>query len=256
MDEDNRQAVLDSESGISAPRPLLTVVLPCFNEEENVRRIPEELVPVLQEIGAPYEIVLVDDGSVDNTVAVAENLRLPELKIIRHASNKGLGEAIKTAFANTAGEIVVTLDADFSFHPRLIIPLFQRFQKNDVDLVIGSPALAGIRENVPFYRMFISRCANEIYKIVFNRPVTAISQILRIYRTDDVKNLTIEAAGFDIFAEILFKLIVVQNKRFAEIPAPFTNRLYGISKLDYRKETARHLKLLLKMIAWKIKNLL
>ncbi len=235
-------------------KPALTVILPCHNEEENIKRIPTELIPVLKEAGLVYEIIVVDDGCTDNTVFTAQNLNIPQLKILRHEKNKGLGEAIKTGFANTNGDIVITLDADFTFHPRLIIPLLERFKKNDVDLVVGSPKLAGIYESIPFYRLFISRGANLVYRFLFNKPVTAISQILRLYRAEDIKNLKIDAIGFDVCAEILFKLIVVQNKRFAEIPAPFSARIYGVSKLDYKKETVRHMKLLFKIIKWKIDN--
>lgn len=230
----------------------LSVILPCYNEEENVKRIPAELIPVLKETGMDYEIIVVDDGCADNTASAAQSLNIPQLKIVRHQKNKGLGEAIKTGFANAGGDLTITLDTDFTFHPRLIIPLLERFKKNDVDLVIGSPELAGIYENVPFYRLIISKCANLIYRFLFNKPVTAISQILRVYKTEDIKDLKINATGFDVFAEILFKLVVVRQKRFAEIPAPLTVRIYGVSKLNYKKEIIKHAKLVLKIIWWKI----
>ena len=235
-------------------KPILTVILPCYNEEENIKRIPGELMPILRETGMDCEIIIIDDGCTDNTVSIARNLNIPQLKIIQHGKNKGLGEAIKTGFANVSGDIVITLDADFTFHPGLIIPLLERFKKNDVDLVIGSPKLTGLYENVPFYRIIMSKGANLVYGFLFNKPVTAISQILRLYRAKDIKGLKIDTTGFDVFAEILFKLVVVQNKRFAEIPAPLSSRIYGVSKLDYKKETIRHLRLLLKIAKWRIGN--
>jgi len=246
---------LGKDSSFGCTRPDLTIILPCHNEEENVRRIPAELMPVLKEIGMAYEIIIIDDGCVDNTVSVAKSLNIPQLKIIRHEKNRGLGEAIKTGFANALGDMVITLDADFTFHPKLIISLLERFRKGDVDLVIGSPKLAGLYQSIPFHRLLISKCANSIYGFLFHKPITAISQIIRLYRTKDVKNLPIDATGFDVFAEILFKLVVIQNKNFAEIPAPFSARIYGVSKLDYKKETIRHLKLLFKIIKWRMGNI-
>jgi len=233
----------------------LSVVLPCYNEEENVHRISSELVPELNKLGISYEILLIDDGSTDNTAAFAERLSLPQLRIISHGKNKGLGEAIKTGFKNVKYDLTITLDADFSFRPELIDVLLKRYSLGDVDLVIGSPKLARHHEELTFVRLFISKSALYIYRVLFGKPVTSVNQILRLYKTRDVRNLEIDAKGFDVFAEVLFKLLVLEEKRYAEVPAAMIVRMYGQSKINYYTEMVRHFKLILKIFKWHLKKL-
>lgn len=241
MDEENKK--ISSASGLS-------VVIPCYNEEENIHRIPKELVPELDKLGIDYEILVIDDGSSDNTVAFAENLQISRLKIIKHEKNLGLGEAIKTGFRNVSRELIITLDADFSFRPELILLLLKRYEKGDVDLVIGSPKLAKHHEELTFFAWFVSKAAIYVYRALFGRELTSVNQILRLYQAKDVKNLEIDARGFEVFAEILFRLVVLCNKRFAEIPAAMVRRQYGMSKLNYQLELLRHLKLIVKILKW------
>lgn len=233
--------------------PSLSVILPCYNEEDNIHRIAEELVPELEKSGLDYEILLVDDGSSDNTLTFAQNLNLPRFKILKHEINLGLGEAIKTGFRNASRDLIVTLDADFSFRPETIFLLLERYKKGDVDLVIGSPKLAKHHEELTLFAWLISKVALNVYKVLFGKPLTSVNQILRLYQTKDVKNLEIDARGFEVFAEILFRLIVLENKNFAEIPAAMVKRRYGVSKLNYQVEFLRHLKLVIKILKWQTK---
>ncbi|MFA5133278.1 MAG: glycosyltransferase family 2 protein [Patescibacteria group bacterium] len=230
----------------------LTVVLPCYNEEENIHRIPKELIPELEKLGMEYEILLIDDGSADQTVVLAENLKLPQLKIIKHGKNKGLGEAIKSGFRNANSDLLVTLDADFSFRPEIISLLIKRYNEGGVDLVIGSPKLAKHHEEITFFRWFVSKAALYVYRVLFGKPVTSVNQILRLYQTKDVKGMEIDARGFDVFAEVLYRLIVLKKKKFAEIPAAMVVRKFGVSKLNYKLEMLRHMRLIYKILKWKI----
>jgi len=232
----------------------ISVILPCYNEEENVARIPEVLIPELAVLSCNYEIVLIDDGSRDKTLEAARGLNISQLKIIEHEKNRGVGAAFRTAFQNLNSDLAVVLDADFTFHPRYIKDLLSRYEKGDVDFVGGSPRLAKYGKEIKWWRTLISKIANIVYAVLFSRKVTAASQFFRLYRTADLKDLNLETSGFDISVEILFKLLS-SGKRYAEIPAPLTARQFGESKLNYKKEMFRHFKLLFKIIGWKIKNL-
>ncbi|HEY4527465.1 MAG TPA: hypothetical protein VJL09_00280, partial [Candidatus Paceibacterota bacterium] len=83
---------------------------------------------------------------------------------------------------------------------------------------------------------------------------TSVNPIFRLYKTRQLKELTLEAGGFEIFAEILFKL-VFGGKTFVEVPAELTGRLYGVSKLNYAREIRRHFFLILKILKWKTRGL-
>lgn len=231
----------------------LTVVLPCYNEEENIARIPEILVPELLKLGCNYEIILVDDGSKDRSAEVAGSLNVPELRIMRHEKNKGIGAAIKTAIREATGDLIVTLDTDFTFHPKYIKDLIDRFKNGDVDFVIGSPRLARYGEDIQKYRVFISVAANMVYSALLGRRVTAVSPIFRLYRTSQLKELQIETDGFDISVEILFRLILA-GRKFAEVPTPLGLRQFGVSKLNYKKEIFRHLHLIRKIVFWRLRS--
>lgn len=231
----------------------LTVVLPCYNEEENIARIPEILVPELLKLGCNYEIILVDDGSKDRSFEVASSLNIPELRIMRHEKNKGIGAAIKTAIREATGDLMVTLDTDFTFHPKYIKDLIDRFKKGDIDFVIGSPRLASFGTGIQKYRVFISIAANMVYSALLGKKVTAVSPIFRLYKTSQLKELQIETDGFDISVEILFRLILT-GRKFAEVPTPLGLRQFGVSKLNYKKEIFRHLFLVRKIVSWRTKQ--
>jgi dolichol-phosphate mannosyltransferase len=232
------------------PRLLLTIVVPAWNEADNLRRYSSELLPVLERLQMPYEVVVVDDGSTDDTRRIAEAMG-PAVRVVSHEQNRGLGAAIRTGFAAARGELVVTLDADLTFSPLLIGQLLERFQRGDVDVVTGSPKLAGYGEDIPSYRIVISRVATLVYSTILGTWVTAVSPIFRLYRRDDLNELDLKSVGFDINAEILFALLK-KGKRLAEIPAPLTQRIHGQSRLNYRKEIVRHLRLSARMAAWRL----
>jgi dolichol-phosphate mannosyltransferase len=203
----------------------------------------------LESLGRPYEIVVVDDGSSDATAAEAERLGGP-VRLVRHQRNQGLGAALRTGFQAARGKLIVTADTDLTFSPTLIPLLLERFDQGDVDVVSGSPRLAGYAKEIPSYRIFVGRMSTVIYSAILGTHVTSVSPILRLYRREDLLQLDIRAVGFDINAEILFGL-VRHKKRVAEIPAPLTQRIHGTSNLNYGREMRRHLRLVMRMLKWK-----
>jgi dolichol-phosphate mannosyltransferase len=233
----------------------LSIILPAYNEEENLCRVNSELIPVLETYGInyDYEIIIVDDGSKDNTLDIAEKLVSGNKRIIlaKHERNMGLGAAIQTGIKKAASHWLITLDSDFTFHPNQIPALLKRFEIGDADCVIGSPALCPSNEKIPLYRIILSRSVNSIYTILLGKKLTAISPIFRIYKTEQLKELELSSYGFDINAEILFKLLK-NGKRVVEIPALLTARIHGESKLNNVKEIKNHLRLIKKIIIWRM----
>lgn len=229
----------------------LSVIIPCFNEEQNVPRYSQELWPVLESLGLSFEVVIVDDGSKDGTVGAVEALGKKEARLARHEVNQGLGAAVRTGITTATGERLVILDGDLTFHPKLIARLLEGSAQNpEADFIIGSPNLGGYGVGIPAWRLAISKIANFIYYILLGKPITSINQIFRLYKTADLQALPLGAVGFDINAEILFKL-VFRGKRFFEVPAELTNRLLGVSKLNYAREIRRHMVLIFKILKWK-----
>ncbi|MDP3784923.1 MAG: glycosyltransferase family 2 protein [bacterium] len=229
----------------------LSIILPAFNEEENITRIGPELLPVLEKITPDFEVIVVDDGSTDRTAELLKKMRNHKIRLLKHDVNKGLAQGMRTGLAAATGEYIIFLDSDFTFHPSLIPKLFEALAKNPgVDFIVGSPDLAKYDENIPAWRIFIAKAAILVYSMLLGKPTTSVNPIFRLYKTQQLKELKLEAGGFEINAEILFKL-VFRGRKFVEIPAELTQRKYGVSKLNYFKEIRRHFFLILKILKWK-----
>src|SRR3989338_9011628 len=234
----------------SRSQSMISFIFPAYNEAENLKRFPVEAVPVFERIGEPYEIIVVDDGSVDDTAAVARGLG-ERVRLVQHDRNRGLGVAIRTGIKEARGDLVVTMDTDLTFSPSLVPLLLERFHRGDVDIVSGSPKLAGYGKDIPSYRVLVGKLSTLVYSVIFGRKITAVTPIFRLYRRADVVDLPLQSTGFDINAEILFYL-VRRGKRVVEVPAMITQRVHGESKLDYQKEMKRHLRLVWRMVKMRL----
>lgn len=239
----------------------LSVILPCFNEEKNVDRIPEILINELDQLQLDYEIIAVDDGSTDETYQrlLTMQQKYPAIVILQHQQNKGLASSIKTGIDAVAGEMTITLDADFTFHPNQIQNLINRYKKGDVDVVIGSPDLAeGYSSDIPVHRIWLSKGGRFLYNIVLGEKITAVTPIFRLYRTAELKKIQLHPkpsprGGFSINAEILAKLLF-NGCSVAEIPANLTVREYGESKINNVKEIIAQLQLVAKIFWWRLQH--
>lgn len=231
---------------------MISFVFPAFNEAENLHRFPAEAFPEFDRLGEDYEVVIVDDGSTDDTADVARSLG-PRVQLVQHDKNRGLGAAVRTGIGAAQGDLVITMDSDLTFAPSDVQNLLERYRKGDVDVVSGSPKLAGYGKEIASYRVLVGKISTLIYSIVFGRWLTAVSPIFRLYQKKDLDELTLRSTGFDINSEILFQL-VRNGKRVAEIPTMLTERIHGESKLNYKKEIIRHLRLVWRMIKMRLRG--
>lgn len=231
----------------------MTVAIPACNEEENIRRIEKELIPVMKGIGMPYEILIIDDGSKDNTAEEVRKLqkKYKAVRMVQHGRNLGLGAGTRTGVKNARGSLLVFLDADFTFHPREIPKLLAKYRSGDYDCVIGSQFGKGGKTRMQAHRKFLSRSVNALYRIMLGKNVTTMSSIFRLYKKTALKGISMKSDGFDVCAEILFDMIK-KNRKVAEVPVTLTTRIYGESKISNRKEIKNHLKLLSKIAKWRI----
>ena len=229
----------------------LSIIIPCWNEEMNVPRFVNEVWPVLAATGEQFEVIIVDDGSTDRTVEEIKKIIKPEVRLVDYGCHQGLGAAVRAGINAATGDYTIILDSDLTFHPSLISRLLAAKREHTAaDFIIGSPQLGGYGVGIPAWRLVISKLANFIYYILLGKKITSINQIFRLYTTAYLKKLSLTAIGFDINAEILFKL-VFRGHTFIEIPAELTQRQFGVSKLNYVREIRRHLMLILKILKWK-----
>lgn len=201
-------------------------LLPAFNEEAVI----SELVKNISALNLPeIKIVLVDDGSSDGTFAEAGRTGRPNLVILRHKSNQGLGAAIKTGLdyvLDNSGieDILITLDADGT-HPVETAYLLLKDLESGSDCVIASRFVSGGSETgVNIFRKLLSRGVRILIRLIFGYPVNDFSSGFRAYRISRLRALRekyeenyVTEKGFACMAEILLKLLK-SGAKVSEVP--------------------------------------
>jgi glycosyltransferase involved in cell wall biosynthesis len=233
--------------------PALTVVLPCHNEADNIARYEAELYPALDALGVSYEVVIVDDGSSDDTAARAQRLLIirKDTILLSLSPNRGMGGALRAGFAAAKGEWIATLDADLTFPPAFLKELYAAAVAAKADLASGSPYLRpGDMAGVSWVRHLPSLMINALYRGLFGLRLTAYTPVFRLYRSSFLKSLPIVSNGFEINAEIAARAMI-DRRPVVEIPAPLHARVAGVSKLQRGRELKRHLVLISLLLSGK-----
>lgn len=222
----------------------LSVVVPMFDEAENVLETARSIASVLRASGLDWELLLVDDGSTDGTARVAQNATReePRIQVISYVPNKGRGKAIRTGFEHARGNIVATIDSDLSYDPKWVLELVKTFSKKpDADLVIGSPYMkGGVAEGVPLFRLWVSRLGNILLSFSLPRKICTATGILRAYRRDVLDALELESNGKELYLEILSKALALGYQVY-EVPVVLRSRKRGRSKFKLKKTASSHL---------------
>ena len=222
----------------------LSIVIPMFNEAENAESTLNRVEEVLASFTGTYEVIVVNDGSLDNTLEVLNRLAEQDrkLKIVSYAKNVGRGMALRKGFKESSGEIVVSIDADLSYSPQYILDLVGALRREpELDLVLASPYMPGGGvKNVPALRLCVSKLGNRILRLVMPNRIYTSTGIFRAYRKKVLDSLELESDGKEIHLEILSKALAL-GYRVKEIPAILTGRKKGRSKFKFRKTTATHL---------------
>ncbi len=216
----------------------LSVMMPCYQEAENLEVILPQIDHVLKELDIPSEILAVDTMSpMDATPSLCERLvheGMTSLRYIQRRGGNNYGDAIRTGFAEARGEYLIVMDADGSHDPKDIARLYREMESApNCTVVIGSRYMKGGDTDNGLILKLMSRTLNVFYRVLFNLKVKDVSDSYRIYRTRLLKRMEFECDNFDIVEEILIKLRDRYPKReIREIPVYFNKRAYGESKRD------------------------
>ena len=222
----------------------LSIVIPMFNEAENAESTLIRVEETLASFKGTYEIIAVDDGSLDNTFEILRKLSEQDekLRIVSYSNNIGRGMALRKGFQESKGEIVVSIDADLSYDPHYILDLVVALNSGqDIDFVLASPYMpgGGVR-NVPFHRLWISKLGNRILRFAMPNRIYTSTGIFRAYRKRVLESLELESDGKEIHLEILSKALAL-GYRVKECPAILTSRKRGKSKFRFKKTAMSHL---------------
>lgn len=236
---------------------MISIIFPLYNERDNVIRYPTDLFLIIDNIakktGERFEFIFVDDGSSDDTVEQVKAITLnrPDIKILVHQKNSGMGTAIITGLGSSLGELVITMDADLTFRPVDVEKLIEKYRETDADCVSGSPYLEkGLMEEVTPFRLLMSKTVNFLYRVLLWSRISCVSPIFRLYRRSVLTEMNISSRNFEINAEIISKLLIV-GKKVVEVPVPLLKRKYGESNINIKKEIKNYLLLLYRIFKTK-----
>jgi len=235
-------------------KPSLSIIIPCYNEEEGIPQLVQQLRPVAKELCKTYklEVIFVDNGSNDRTNELLHQYfgNWSSVKIIKHEVNKNLGAALKTGFTHASGDLVAALDSDCTYPPSLILEMLQLLDEH-TDIVTVSPYHPlGKVNNVPAYRILLSKSASLIYKYLLSSGIYTHSAMVRVYKRKVLQNVHSQANNFLYVSEILIKA-VLKGYTVKELPASLQVRQYGVSKIKLLSTIKSHLNLMGRIVIYK-----
>jgi len=210
----------------------VSIVIPTYNEKENIERMITKIEKILQKNKINGEIIVIDDNSPDGTWKIVKKLqkKYSNLKLIVRKKKLGLGSGVMEGFKIAKGDILGVLDCDFS-HPPDKIPLFIKAIREGYDIAIGSRYIAkGGIKGWSKKRIITSKIATLLAK-----PIANVSDPMSGYffiKKEVIKNFSLKFKGFKILLEILAK---GNYRKVAEIPYTFKERKRGKSKLNYKE---------------------
>jgi polysaccharide deacetylase family protein (PEP-CTERM system associated) len=224
----------------------VTLVIPLFNEEQNISYLHRTLLDLRKRFRKKYRIHLnlVDDGSSDGTWSglTSKFAGEPDCTVLKHPANLGIAAAIMTGIQNAPTEIVCSIDCDCSYDPNDLESMISML--GEADLVTASPYHPqGEVFNVPKWRLFLSRTLSRFYSTLLRERFHTFTSCCRVYRKSIVTKLQLRHGDFLGIAELLIQ-IKLAGGRVVEYPATLESRLFGESKMKILRTIRGHLGLL------------
>ena len=205
-----------------------SIIVPCYNEEETIATTVEKLKGI--NIDCEKEILVVDDGSTDNSANIVEKIK--GVKLVRHNKNMGKGSAVKTGVKLATGDVIVIQDADLEYLPeeipRLIKPLFEK----KADVVYGSRFL-GSHKGMSASHFLGNKILSIVTRILYKADVTDVMTGQKAFLKETLDNVELKAKGFEFEPEVTAK-ILKEHYRIIEVPITYEYRKSGKAKISWK----------------------
>ena len=226
----------------------LSIVIPAYNEQNNIGRCLDELREVLRDRYAiDYEIIVVDDASADQTHQVVHDQMEhdPAVRLVRRTPPSGLGRAIRAGLTEIRGDVVVVYMADLSDDPEDVVAYYKKIQEG-YDCVFGSRFMKGGKvENYPMAKRIANRIVNRCIQLMFFTRFTDLTNAFKAYRASVIQDCgPYRASHFNITLELSLSALI-RRYHIAQIPVRWYGRTWGNSNLNLRAMGRRYLSTML-----------
>ena len=205
---------------------MISVVIPVFNEAKTIK----EIIKRVQAVGLEKEIIIVDDASTDGTREILNELKDKEgITVLYHQSNQGKGAALRTAFKQVKGEIVIIQDADLEYDPNEYNKLIKPIIEGKADAVYGSRFLGGPHRVLFFWHYVGNKLFTLLSNMLTNLNLTDMETCYKVFKSSLLKKFTIESNRFGVEPEITAKLAKLKC-RIYEVDISYSGRDYTEGK--------------------------
>jgi glycosyltransferase involved in cell wall biosynthesis len=225
-------ASISTASGISQDGPpLVSVLIAAYNEQSTV----EQVLRRVADLGFNAELIVVDDGSSDDTPEILERLResgeIPGLRVITHPRNRGKGAAVRTAIDASEGDIVVIPDADLEYDPRDLPRILEPILEGHADVVYGTRLRGGQPQRAHlFWHYAGNRFLSLLTNVLYNTTISDMEVGYKAFRGDLIRSVELVSDDFGFEPEVTAKILQRDGMRLYEVPISYFGRTYAEGK--------------------------
>ncbi len=229
----------------------ISVFFPAYNDANTIGKMVEDALEILPRITDGYEVIVIDDGSHDETANVLNRLseKHSRLRIVTHENNKGYGGALRSGFETACKDLIFYTDGDAQYDAKEMVNLIP-LMKTEIDIVNGYK----IKRGDGFNRKIIGGLYNRTARLLFGLPVRDVDCDFRLIRKSALEKISLNSSSGSICVELIYKLKSAGCK-FDEIPVHHYPRLFGQSQFFTFKRIFKTLRdffsLWLKLVVFK-----